>query len=301
MEGLFQGINAIEFGRRFQTQDECFEYIYSIKWKDGYSCKRCGCCEDIKGKTRFHRRCKSCKYDESVICNTMFEEMRMSILKAFFLLFRTITKKKGMSSVELSTEIGVQQKTAWKFRLKVKNAMIQECQKKLKGDVQVDETLVGGYSEGCVGRSLEEKSAVLVAVEAIGDGKTGNIRMEVIEDFTANIIEIGIENMVEEDAQIKTDKYASYGKIKKNGKNIEAKKSDKGSSHPQMHDQIMCFKNWLRGTHHGCSNQYLQTYLDEYIFRFNRRNSRRSIFNSIIFKFMNAVPKRYKDLIVKCA
>lgn len=301
MEHLFIGINAIEFSKKFKNLTDCYDYLYSIKWKDGYKCKFCGCTDDIKGKTSFHRRCKGCRYDESVTSNTLFHGIRMPIIKAFHLLFRTVGKKMGMSSVELATEVGVQQKTAWKFKLKIKNAMVQESQKKLKGNVQIDETLIGGYSEGNVGRSLGEKSAVLIAVEDIGDGNTGNIRMEVIEDFTADIMKIGIDNMVQEDAKINTDNHKSYIKIKKDGRDIETGNSDKGALLPQLHKQIMCFKNWLRGTHHSCSEQYLQTYLDEYTFRFNRRNSRVSIFNSIIFKFMNAVPKTYGELIIQCA
>ena len=300
MVELFYGINAIEFGKRFQTQSDCNVYLYSIKWKNGYSCKFCGCVEDIKGRTSFHRRCKKCRYDESVTCNTLFEGMRMSILKAFHIVFRTISKKKGMSSVELATEVGVQQKTAWKFKLKIKNAMVQQSQKKLEGDVQIDETLVGGYSQGNTGRSLETKSAVLIAVEDIGDGRTGKMRMEVIEDFTAGIMELGIDNMVKDGARLKTDNHKSYIKMKKDGKNIETGNSNKGALLEQLHKQIMCFKNWLRGTHHKCSETYLQTYLDEYVFRFNRRNSRSSIFNSIIFRFMNAVPKTYADLKIEC-
>ncbi|MCY7420452.1 MAG: IS1595 family transposase [Chitinophagaceae bacterium] len=300
MDDLFYGINAIEFGKRFRCQADCQAYLYAIKWKNGYACKFCGCRDEIKGRTSFHRRCKDCRYDESVLCNTLFEGMRMSILKAFHLLFRTISKKKGMSSVELATEVGVQQKTAWKFKLKIKNAMVQQSQKKLEGSVQVDETLVGGYSKGNPGRSLETKSAVLLALEDLGDGKTGNIRMEVIEDFSADIIKIGIENMIAETATLKTDKFKSYLKIKKDGKDIETGLSNKGAFLDQLHKQIMCFKNWLRGTHHSCSAQYLQTYLDEYNFRFNRRNNRASIFNSIIFRFMNAVPKTYADLKAKC-
>ena len=207
----------------------------------------------------------------------------------------------GMSSVELSTEVGVQQKTAWRFKLKVKNAMVQEKQQKLQGIVQVDEMLIGGYLEGNIGRSLGEKSAVLFAVEDIGEGKTGNIRMETIVSFKADILNVAIDNIVEQGSKIKTDNHRSYNKLKKDGKDMETSNSDKGNLLPQLHKQIMCFKNWLRGTHLCCSEKYLQTYIDEYVFRFNRRNARNSIFNSIIFKFMNAVPKTYHDLTIICA
>jgi hypothetical protein len=154
----------------------------------------------------------------------------MPILKAFHILFRTVTKKKGMSSIELSTEVGVQQKTAWRFKLKIKNAMIQENKKKLKGKVQVDEMLIGGYSSGNIGRSLTQKRAVLIATEELADGRTGDLQMRVIENFKKDTLEINVKEMVEKGTSLKTDQFKSYAQMKKEGMDIEMNKSDKGSS-----------------------------------------------------------------------
>ncbi len=301
MKDLFYGINAISFGKRFTCNDDCYQYLYDIKWSKGYSCTRCGCTKEVKGKTGFHRRCSACKYDESVTSNTLFQNVRIPLLKAFHLVFRTVAKKKGMSSIELATEVGVQQKTAWHFKLKIKDAFIQESKKKLTGLVQVDETLIGGYSKGNMGRSLEQKTAVLVASEELPDGRTGNIQMKVIENFTKDTLEVNINEMIGKSATLKTDKFSSYVQMQKEGKNMETGKSDKGKFLEELHKQLLQFKNWLKGTHHKCSPSYLQTYIDEYEFRFNKRNYRANIFNSIIFKIMNAVPKRYNDLIIVCA
>jgi len=300
MKDLFYGIDAISFGKRFACNDDCYQYLYDIKWAKGYSCIRCGSTEDVKGKTRFHRRCKHCSYDESVTSNTLFHKVKMPILKAFHIVFRTVTKKKGMSSIELATEVGVQQKTALRFKLKIKNAMIQEDKKKLKDKVQVDEMLIGGYSEGNIGRSLNQKRAVLVATEELPDGRTGNLRMRVIEDFKKDTLETHIKEIIEKEATLKTDEFKSYVQMKNQGMNIEMNKSDNGKFLEELHKQILQFKNWLKGTHHKCNERYLQTYINEYEFRFNRRNNRSSIFNSIIFKIMNAVPKHYPHLIVPC-
>jgi transposase-like protein len=301
MKDLFYGIDGISFGKRFKNNEDCYEYLYSIKWEKGYSCIRCGCKAEVKGATSFHRRCKGCGYDESVTSNTLFHNVKMPILKAFHMLFRTVTKKKGMSSIELSTEVGVQQKTAWFFKLKIKNAMIQEDKKKLEGKVQVDETLVGGYSKGNIGRSLEQKTAVLIAVEELPDGRTGSLQMQVIENFKKDTLEVNINEMVAKDATLKTDKFKSYVQMKNEGKDIEMEESANGKFLEELHKQILQFKNWLKGTHHKCSDNYLQTYINEYEFRFNRRNYRAGIFNSIIFKIMNAVPKRYCDLLITCS
>ncbi len=300
MKDFFYGINAIDFAKRFSSNTDCYEYLYAIKWSKGYSCIKCGGKDEVKGKTNMHRRCKNCFYDESVTSNTLFHNIKMPLLKAFHMIFRTVTKKKGMSSIELSTEVGVQQKTAWHFKLKIKDALIQEEKVKLKGKVQVDETLIGGYSEGNVGRSLEQKTAVLIATEELPDGRTGNLQMRVIEDFKKDTLEVNLGEMVDENAILKTDEFKSYVQMKKEGKNIEMSKSNNGKHLEELHKQILQFKNWLKGTHHKCSESYLQTYINEYEFRFNRRNIRTSIFNSIMFKIMNAVPKRNNDLIVVC-
>lgn len=300
MDNTFIGIDVIRFGKMFNSNEDCMRYLYHIKWVNGYTCTKCGCTKEVKGKTSFYRRCKKCGYDESVTANTLFHKVKIPLLKAFHIVFRTVSKKKGMSSIELATEVGVQQKTAWLFKLKIKNAMVQYKKEKLKGKVQVDETLIGGYSKGNVGRSLETKQAVIIAVEELPNGKTGNLEMRVLEDFTKDILSLNIDEMVSKESTLKTDKFSSYTSMRIDGRMMEQGLSNKGNFLHQLHNQILCFKLWLKGTHHKCSASYLQTYLDEYIFRFNRRNKRANIFDSIISKFMNAVPKQYSDLTIPC-
>ncbi|MEP7320114.1 MAG: IS1595 family transposase, partial [Panacibacter sp.] len=182
---MFKSINAIEFSRQFTTNDDCYNYLVAVKWNKGYQCIKCGCADSYKGRTYYYRRCKQCGYDESVTANTVFHGIKMPILKAFHMVFRLTAKKKGMSTVELGNEVGVEQKTAWLFKRKVQSAMKRDKDDKLNGRVDVDETLIGGYSKA-VGRSTETKSAVLIAVEILPDGRTGNLQMQPIENFTAD-------------------------------------------------------------------------------------------------------------------
>jgi len=120
---MFKGVNAIDFARRFPNNETCLRLLEEKKWKTGYRCVRCGCNEHVKGRTSFHRRCRTCAYDESVTANTIFHDMHLPMMKAFFLLFRIVTKKKGMSTVELASEVGVHRKTAWLFKRKVQAAI----------------------------------------------------------------------------------------------------------------------------------------------------------------------------------
>src|SRR6266542_222175 len=252
---MFQGINAIEFNTRFKDNDSCYEYLLLKKWGNGYQCIRCGCKESNKGRTWYYKRCKKCGYDESVTANTVFHDMKMPILKAFHLTFRIGSKKKGMSTVELGNEVGVEQKTAWLFKRKIQ--------------------------------------------EILDDGRTGNINFETIENFEADTLKYALKDMIDGKADIVTDQHKSYESLK-GKKNIETLKSEKGKAMEEIHKQIMLFKNWLRGIHHKCSKALLQQYLDEYKFRFNNRNRRHRIFDTLIRRLMHYPPQPYAVLKIKC-
>jgi transposase-like protein len=296
---MFKGINAIEFSKRFQTNEDCYRYLISIKWAKGYQCSRCGCKDSYKGRTYYYRRCRQCGYDESVTANTVFHGIKMPILKAFHMVFRLTAKKKGMSTVELGAEVGVEQKIAWLFKRKVQAVMKNNNDNKLNGQVAVDETLIGSYSTA-KGRSTETKDALFVAVEVLADGRTGNLALQQIETFTADELRYAIKDNVSVDAQIQTDAFHSYKKLAKQMNNITIGYSKKGTMMEELHKQIMQFKNWLRGIHHKCSKEYLFAYTDEYEYRFNKRNLRKWLFNDVIERLMNQIPHPYNYLKTLC-
>lgn len=299
---MFKGINAIEFNKRFSSNEACYQYLIEIKWGKGFICSRCGCSPSYKGKTYYYRRCVQCHYNESVTSNTIFHGIKMPILKAFHMVFRLTDKKKGMSTMELGSEVGVQQKTAWLFKRKVQVAMKQDHTDKLKGNVDVDETLMGHHTDRKTGgRSLEKREAIMLGVEILTDGRTGNIRMEHLEKFEELTMRFSMRNMVNSSASIRTDNYVCYRKMKEAIPNIETIESKNGVGFEELHRQIMQFKNWLVGIHHRWSKTHLFAYLDEYVFRFNRRNNRKLIFGQLINRMMIQIPHPYPILKGLCA
>lgn len=299
---MFKGINAIQFNKRFSSNEACYEYLIEWKWGKGFACSRCGCDKSNKGRTYYYRRCKQCNYDESVLANTIFHGMKMPILKAFHMIFRLTAKKKGMSTTELGAEVGVEQKTAWLFKRKIQVAMKQDNNDKLNGHVDVDETVLGfhtGRAHG--GRNLEKREALMIAVEILPDGRTGNMRMEQIENFKAETLKYALKDMVQATASMRADDYCSYHTLKHQGMNITIQRSQNGKAFEELHRQIMQFKNWLVGIHHKWSKEHLFAYVDEYIFRFNRRNERKNIFNNVIDRMMQQIPHPYPVIRKLCA
>lgn len=297
---MFKGMNIIEFTQQFPDKNSCYLYLEELKWGRSFRCSRCGHAQYYRGKHAFSRRCKNCKYEESVTANTLFHGIKMSLLKAFHLMFRIAAKKKGMSTIELGSEVGIQQKSAWLFKRKAQVGMQSDKKKKIETQVHVDEFVVGGKEEDKPGRSLSNKKATMIIMEKIDEKTVGRIYLQQIENYQADTLKFAIKEHVSDMATITADQYPSYKSLKSIMNNLITQPSDKGKNFKQLHEQIMLFKIWLRGIHHKCSPQHYQAYLDEYCYRFNRRGYRKSIFHNLITRMMNQIPHPYPLLKKVC-
>ena len=151
----------------------------------------------------------------------------------------------------------------------------------LTGIVHVDEFYVGGEEDGVKGRSSDsKKKLVVVALEIVGNG-VGRAYAQVIDNASAASFRPFFHKYISKDARIVTDEWNGYKPLK-NEYSIEQQKSEDGRNFSQIHIHIMNIKGWLRGIHHHCSKERMQGYLDEFHFRFNRRNSMDTIFDVLI-------------------
>jgi len=291
--GKFTSVNSIKFNRYFQSDEDCYRYLSEIKWSSSdYRCKRCGYTKYGKGKKPYSRRCTRCNHDESPTAGTMFDKCKFSLLFAFHIAFKISTKKKGMSSEELSEEFELRQKTCWEFKWKVQQAMQSSGQYPLSGTVHVDEFYIGGEEEGGKrGRGKGKKRLVIVALEIVRE-EFGRGYAAVIKNASSESFKPFFEKHIDKDAEIVTDEWSGYKPLKAMYKNLKQVPSNEGKSFPQLHIHIMNIKSWLRGIHHKCSEARLQGYLDEYHFRFNRRNNMDTIFDSLIKRMVEHEPKR---------
>lgn len=291
----FVGVNSIKFNRHFQTDLDCHEYLASIKWADGsFECKKCKYKKYCIGKRAFSRRCVKCRYDESPTAGTMFDKCKFSLLVAFHIVFKISSKKKGMSSLELSHEFELRQPTCWEFKWKIQQAMQSSKQNHLSGEVHIDEFFIGGPEEQKRGRSKGNKRLVVVALEKVKDG-VGRAYAQIIENASSEEFKPFFKSYINKEASVITDEWTGYSPLKKKYKNLKQIPSNDGKNFPDLHIHIMNLKGWLRGIHHHCSKERLQGYLDEYHYRYNRRNNMDTIFHNLIVKMVNNEPKRIGD------
>ena len=176
--------------------------------------------------------------------------------------------------------------------MEIQQAMKSSGNYPLTGTVHVDEFYVGGEEEEVFGRSSSSKKKLaIVAIEILDNGGVGRAYGQFIDDASAASFRPFFDKYISRDAIVITDEWKGYKPLMDNY-NIEQRKSENGKAFPQMHIHIMNVKGWLRGIHHHCSKERMQGYLDEYHFRFNRRNNMDTIFDVLIRRMDDNQPIR---------
>lgn len=292
MELKFKSLSIFEFQQMFPDDRSCYKYLSELKWKDGFVCTKCGHTHYCNRRKEFDRQCTKCHHVESPTAGTLFHKVKFSMLKAFWIIYYMSTSKKGISSTELSRKLQLRQKTAWLFQRKVKEAMKSSGNFPMKGDVVVDELVVGGQEEGVRGRKNKNKDLVVFAIEKKGKG-VSRLYGKVIPNASSKELRKFMRTTISENANIETDGWTGYKPLKKDfPKLIQTKSEKKGRNFMHIHRVIMGFKGWLRGIHHHA--EHLQSYIDEYTYRFNRSFMKEGLFENLINRMVLAKPITYK-------
>lgn len=292
---MFESLTIFEFQKQFPDEGACLDYLDQLQWTEGFICPKCGNAKYCKGHKSHIRQCTKCHYLMSPTSGTLFHKVKFPLLKAFYIVYYVSTNKKGISSTELSRKLGLRQKTCWLFKQKVMRAMKSSGNNKMQGKVEVDETVVGGQEEGVVGRQNDKKKLVVFAIERQGKG-IARLYGKVIKHSSAKELGAFMKDTIDMESEIKTDIWSGYKPLRKDFKNLsQVPSGKKGENFPDLHRAIMGFKGWLRGMHHHA--HHLQSYIDEYTYRFNRNNMKTKIFENLMNKMMTSQPCTYKMII----
>jgi len=271
--------NLIEFEERFATEAACVAYVREKKWPDGFRCSKCGGRESWP--VRRVEECAGCGHQESVTAGTLFHQTRKPLRLWFRAITLWVTSKRGLSAKELSRQLGLHYETAWHWCHRLRACVGATFGKEpLTGVVEVDETYLGGTDDRAhAGRSLAGRKALIAgAVEVRGDGM-GRARLEQLTAATAENLESFAVRNIEPHAVAATDGWAGYNGLPDVGLGHQRHVIGTDSSLavkalPRIHKLFSLFKRAVLGTFHGSvSHKHLPAYLNEFEFRFNRRNS----------------------------
>jgi len=268
-----------EFDRWFVSEDRCREYLVSLRWPSGYRCPEC---ESGSGwlTKRGLMHCRKCGHQASVTAGTIFHKTRKPLRLWFQMMWWMTGQKNGASALGLQRVLGLgSYPTAWAWLHKLRRAMVRPGRDRLAGEVEVDETFVGGVEAGGGRRHLGTKALVVIAAQVDGNG-IGRIRLKRIPDASAKSLHAFVKEAIEPGSTAITDGWESYEGLKDLGykhkpRNISASGKAASTLLPRVHRVASLLKRWLLGTHQGrVDRKQLPYYLDEFTFRFNRRTSR---------------------------
>lgn len=276
--------NIFEFQQQFSTEEACLDYLLHSRWPDGFVCPRCGNEDFYWIPTRKLLDCKFCRKQTSVTSGTVMHRSKMPLRVWFYAAYLVTTHTPGMSAVQFQRQTGLSNyETAFMMLHKLRAAMVKIDRSKLHGTIEIDEAYVGGKKSGKPGRGAAGKVIVVGAVE-VRDDKVQRVRLEVVPDVKRATLKKFIEKNVEKGSAIKTDALPSYGELDDyvHTPMLEGTPENAGNILPHVHRLFSNLKTWLIGTHHGVSQQHLQAYLNEYVFRFNRRRTPMAAFQTVL-------------------
>src|SRR5271157_1567350 len=295
-----------ELEARFSSEQACREYLFRLRWPEGFCCSRCH--ESKAWPLRTGRwQCASCGHQMSVTAGTIFQDTRKPLTLWFRAIWWVTTQKNGASALGLQRILGLgSYVTAWTWLHKLRRAMVRPGRDRLSGRVEVDETYLGGLEQGVHGRQTESKALIVVAAQEDGKG-IGRIRMRRIPDASAESLMAFVEEAIEPGSVVHTDGWTGYDPLERKGYRhritfLKGRKESASDLLPRVHLVASLLKRWLLGTHQGAvSRAHLDYYLDEFTFRFNRRKSRSrgKLFLRLAEQAVAVGPTPYKSM-VKC-
>lgn len=268
--------------KAFPDEESCLLYLKKSRWADGEYCPHCGNKKLYTFKDGKTYKCAACRKRFSVKVGTIFEDSKIPLQTWFMAIYLITAHKKGISSVQLSKDLNVTQKTAWFMLHRLRHASTTEAFKQpLKNTVEADETYIGGKEKNkhkdkktpnSQGRNTSAKTAVIGMVE-----RGGNIKAFSVENVDTHSIQSAVLKNVLIGSKLMTDEFKPYKKLSSFYRHKSVSHGSgqyvNGDAHTNTIEGFWSlFKRGVVGIYHFVSKKHLNQYLNEFAYRYNTRN-----------------------------
>jgi transposase len=295
------GYSLIQFMQEYPDDATCLEWLWRMRHSPDGETAYCPKCEVERTFKRYEcatRRqswtCTACGHHVHPTAGTIFEKSSTSLHLWFYAMYLMSSTRCGISAKQLERELGVHYKTAWRMFNKIRNYLMADDGEPLSGEVEVDETLLGGKIRNAARRKRdalgwspkrwdsETKTMVFAAVE-----RNGRVRAQVIPNSSGPTLRKIVRDNVQPGSTLYTDEWLGYLTLRDSYLHRTIRHRDRiyvdGSTHTQTVEGFFGgMKNAIRGVYHGVSNRWLQGYLNEYTWRYNRRGDRNTMFRDLL-------------------
>lgn len=304
-------VSLYGFIKQFNSETSCLDYLIQLKYGLEFQCDQCGSNRVKILKTRYATLyCGDCKKQFFIAKDTIYENSKISLLQWFIAAYLMSKDKRGISALQLSRELDITYNPAYLMLTKYRQLMAnRESMYKLEGRIDMDEFFILG-SGGKAGRGTHKAKVIIalsykhqdqhVSYDDLDDSENHDeyqevlqqaepktyplyLKMKVAQDLTSNTINQFIAESIEKGSTIRTDAYRGYNKILETGNTRIVEVSNvEDDNYRSVHLVITNLKAYINGTYHGVKEENLQSYLDEFCYRFNRRAMHESLFDRLL-------------------
>lgn len=304
-----------EFLIWFATDEACLVYLEKLRWPAGFVCPACDCADHPYRSSRGRMVCRHCGHQCTVTAGTIFEKTRTPLRVWLAAAWYATSQKQGVNALGLQRVLGLgSYQTAWTMLHRFRAAMVRPGRESLHGKVEVDETYlaISDRQKPIIAKARKNNTAktlIVIAVEILEPKGFGRIRLQRIPDDTAGSVLPFVQQGIKPGSTVHTDGSAAYRTLTELGylhQRTVMLGSDVAAhvSMPGVHRVAALLKRWILGTHHGAIQPaHLDAYLDEFVFRFNRRSSssRGMLFYRLLQQAVMTGPVTYDDIVQKSA
>ena len=294
-----QETSFYDWQEKFSSADKCMAHLAKLRWPNGFQCPQCGHDHGYCWKQHDRYECASCHRQTSVTSGTLFHATKLPLTKWFWAIYWMGTDKGGISALRLSKLIGVTWRSAYRILSKLRTAMgNRDSIYRLSEIIELDDALVGGKRSGKRGRGAEGKVSVLIACEN-KNGRPGFVAMEAVTSVSKKSIGDFAKRRIKASQTVRTDGLPANQGVSIHVTHISKVTPPEMANEwlPWVHVAIANLKRFLLGTFHGTSKRYLQDYLNEFCYRFNRRFWEAQIPNRLFRLFVDHLPVAFRGTV----
>jgi transposase-like protein len=306
-----------EFQKAFSDEASCAAFLFKCRWPGGFVCPACGKPRGVALNSRPRLfECLDCGRQTSITAGTAMHRTKLPLTTWFWAAHLMATHSNGMSARQLEDQLGITYKTAWLLTQKLRRSMVDPNRDLLEGVVEVDQAeipfrvgdtflepgnagkiLIAGAIE-VIDRDINTARPRRKGAKYLGT-RSGRLRLAMIADNTATSIEAFVRANVKRGSTLISDGHASYPGLSADYRH-DPRVVGKMAAHivlPWSHRAFSLLKRWALGTYHGLRRKHVDTYLDEFVFRYNRRFYRHVSFETVLGLAAHHEPASYWDII----
>jgi len=305
-----------QFQKDFPDEESCAAYLSARRWPDGFACPACGSERfGLLTSRAYIFECRDCGRQTSITSGTVLHRSKLPMQMWFWAAHLMATHSNGMSALQLSAQLGVTYKTAWLLAQKLRRSMVDPDRSLLEGVVEVDQTeipfrtddsffdprkagkiIIAGAVE-IVDRATNRAKPMKLNAKYL-DTRSGRVRLTVIANNSAASLHAFVRANVKSGTTLLTDGHSSYPGL--SDYRHDPRTVGKMAGHvalPWIHRVFSLMKRWGLGTYHGLRRKHLDTYLNEFVFRYNRRFYRHVSFETLLGLAVHGEPADYWTII----